>query len=238
MSVLGLVMGLAACGSSKSEAPKDEPPKERPQTSGPIESIVHKTDLVMRLDAVRHRVELPDTPLAGWIGLPVRGTAEVDADVTMPLVDGKPAYNRANGTIAIRCIKDCRIGDDVAKLKVEAAKAFAEDGIYFGHIDIEQLDVKAEVRDGKARVTSWTVRSPDVELDASASAELAADPGASTVDACVHFKATDALKQRDAKLAALLDLVGGWRAPDGTNHITATGTLDTPSAKPVECAVK
>src|SRR6185436_17930234 len=130
-----VIATITGCGSDKKPAPK-----ERPQTSGPIESIVHKTDVTYRLDAVRHRVPLASTPLAGWIGLPVSGEVELDADVTMPLVDNKPAYDRANGTIAVHCIDRCQIGDDVAKLKPDVKDptkaAFIGDGLDVGHLDI------------------------------------------------------------------------------------------------------
>lgn len=230
-----LVAASTGCGRSKQSAPK-----ERAQTSGPIESIVHKTDVSYRLDAVRHRVPLASTPLGRLVGLPVSGDVELDADVTMPLVDNQPAWNRANGTIAVRCLDRCQIGDDVTKLvppSGSSAASFFGDGIDVGHLDVSGLDLAVEIKDGHARVTRGTVKSPDVILDLALTAELAADLAASSGHACVHYQTTDALKQRAPKTYALLGLIGAMPDAKGVLNITVTTTAGTTKAKPELCDV-
>lgn len=234
--VVVLLATIAGCGKDKQAAPK-----ERPQTSGPIESIVHKTDATYRLDAVRHRVPLADTPLATWIGLPVSGEVELDADVTMPLVDNKPAYDRANGTIAVRCLDHCQIGDDVAKLKPAVkdptAAAFIGDGLDVGHLDITGLEATVEITDGHARLVAHVQKSPDIVVDLGVTAELAADLAASTGSGCVHFKATDELRRRSAKTYTVLTLIGGMPDDSGTTNITVTSANGAREIKSAVCVI-
>jgi hypothetical protein len=230
-----LIATLGGCSDKKPA------PKERRQTSGPIGSIVHKTDVTYRLDAVRHRVPLASTPLAGWIGLQVSGEVELDADVTMPLVDNKPAYDRANGTIAVHCIDRCQIGDDVAKLKPDikdpTKAAFIGDGLDVGHLDITGLEVTVEIEDGHARLVGHVLKSADVTVDVDVTAQLAADLAASTGSGCIHFKPTEALKQRSPKTYTMLTLIGALPDDTGTMNITVTSASGAREIKPALCVI-
>jgi hypothetical protein len=225
VAVAPLVVILAGCGS-KSGAPE--------ATSGPIESTVKTTRDAVRVKAVRHEVPLAELPYAATLRLPLIGTVVVDADLTIPIVDGKRDYRHAKGTASARCKGRCTIGNDVTKLKLSDDPAAFVTEVDFGHIDLDKLEASAEVVDGRAKISNL-VQSPDLTLHVDLSIELAAEPGQSEVVGCVRYKPSDALKLRDPKMYALIALIGGLVGPDGDYYVALSGRADQLAAKPHVC---
>jgi hypothetical protein len=201
-------------------------------TSGPIESIVSESRTATRLKAVRHKLDLAALPLSEWIGLPVRGTIEVDAAVTIPIEGGARDYRRARGSIAVRCVDTCTIGDDATRLrpaiKRPEAAAFLADGIAFSHIDLTNLEAELVIGDGTARLTRFHITSPDLDIAFAFNLTLAATLPASGLDACLNLRPTEALHARDPSLHALVSLANPVRSDDNFHHFKFAGSLAEP----------
>lgn len=210
-----LAVGVVACG------PTDD------TTRGPVASIVKTSAAGVRLHAVRHRLELAALPAEDWIALPATGTVEVDAAVKVPAVDGRPDYRKADGTIAVRSVGPWQLGDDVAMRPVPG-QATAFGGLNFGHLAIDALAARLTVADGHARLTRWSLASPDVELDVDLDVTLERELGASRLLGCIRLEPTAALKARDPSLHTLLSLLGSPVDDHGRQDLTLTGTIDQP----------
>jgi hypothetical protein len=212
---LAVVLALAACA------------KDRPAA----DSVIY-----------RETVDLAARHLEDPIGLPMRGTVDIDVE----LDHAKNDMRKATGTIRVRCLKGCRLGDDHAKLvpKAPRAGAFGSDGLYFGHIDFDSIDIEITVANGTATIARWNVASKDVELILSGDIKLASTIGDSVAALCLRFGATPALEQRDPRTAAVIELTGGPRSDkDGLFNIKLVdriaqlkrlGVVCDGSAKPAE----
>lgn len=225
MRLLLLTFALAAgCGSSgelRKPPPDDHKLHDRSEVTADLERLRHEG----------RGVPLAELPgVAAGLGLPVSGSADVAIDIRIPIVRGERAPSRATGAIELRCTK-CQIGDDVAKLqpRVRSARVagFVGDGISFGHLTFDRLEARVDLKDGRATLSRWVADSPDLTLELSLDLELAWPIGRSALRACLRFKPTPALEQRDRRMANLLAMTaGGLPGPDGFHHLEIAGTLD------------
>ena len=212
MKWLGLVV-LCACASK----------------SVPDDHQLHRTDADGRVKIVGKAV-----PLATLVPGPLPMTGDVDVDVDVLHLDDAP--DKASGKVRIVCTH-CRIGDDKARLKIDSkhATGFAGDGIDFGHLDFDRVTFAADIAEGKATITTFEVASNDVTFKLAGSVALAKPLEASRVDLCLRFAATPALRQRDAKMDALLATTGAPMASDGLFNIKLTDRYATMKRLGVIC---
>jgi hypothetical protein len=237
MRKLGVLVFVAACGSGGSAS---DPP------AFPDDHKLHdlSTDDA-QASRVRYggkQVSLAEVPiLADRIGLPISGTADVSIDLTIPKVGNTPDYTKTTGTISIVCTK-CRIGDDKAKLKMPTrnarASAFASEGISFGQLGIDGLEMNLTAAHGRLELTHWKFASPDVDLDLSLTVELSKSLQDSGVDGCVRFKPADSLEKRSPKTHAMLSLTGATLGSDAYFSIMVQGAVKNPRALARECSTK
>lgn len=213
-----LAMGLVGCGAGGGDGGT---------THGPLASIVHEAPGAVRLHAVRHRLELADLPVSAWVGLPARGTIEVDAALRIPVVDGQRRYDRAKGTIAVRCVAGCQLGDDHARLAMPDGPLLGGD-VAVSHLDLGGFDVELTAADGHARVSRWTLGSTDLELHVDLDVALAPALDDAALDGCVRFRPTDALARRDRRLHDLVTLASPFRGPDQDHRVQIAGTVARP----------
>ncbi len=166
--------------------------------------------------------------------LPMSGDIDFDFDLDLPnekLKSGKvgPDWTKAVGSAEFDCASGCTIGDSKAKLKLKAknsrSQAFAGDGTAFGKIQVQSLNAKIEMKDGKVDITKFDTRSSDVELHVDYTMSLAQVLDQSTIGGCIRFKGSDALRKRDPKTADALSLTGAARHTDGLDHIKLEGTF-------------
>ncbi|MGE0547996.1 MAG: hypothetical protein AB7O24_28725 [Kofleriaceae bacterium] len=167
-------------------------------------------------------VALESLQLVEWIGLPMSGRGDIAIHVTVPIVRGQRDFRGARGTIALSCPSGCRLGDDHTKLQVGIRMPTE---LYFGHIDFETVAIKANLADGRAELTQWSVVSKDLVIKLEASLELASILEESRVTGCVRFAPTAALKAREPRLEALFATTGAIRGSDDLFHIQIDGTL-------------
>ncbi|MBA2538230.1 MAG: type II secretion system protein GspN [Deltaproteobacteria bacterium] len=236
MAKLCAVILLVGCGSS---GPKADPP-EFPDD--------HKLHDLSTDDAqashIRYggkQVSLADIPIISEkIGLPVTGTGDVSIDLTIPKVGRTPDYTKATGTISIACTK-CQIGDDTARLKMptksKRANAFAGEGVWFGHVTIDSLELTMIAANGRLELTSWKFVSPDIDIQLALTVELRKSLQDSDLDGCVRFKVSDALEKRDPKTHAALWLTGAHLGADRFFNIAVQGAVKNPRRISRECKI-
>ena len=90
------------------------------------------------------------------------------------------------------------------------------------------------IRRGVARLTRWTLPSPEVETAVGLEVRLASDPGASALAGCVRYRPTAALAARDPRLHALA-IQAGAAVADGWYALRIDGTVDAPQRVAAPC---
>jgi type II secretion system protein N len=211
-----LGLGLLICGCS------NEPP---PVENGAfkIEDAVQTTENELRVKVNRREVSLREMPVASVLaGLPMAGLADIAIDLTIPSAGGKHDYRKVSGSIAFSCPTGCTIGDDATKLQLSA---LTSDGISFGHVTFDKVDVRAEIERGHVKVTRWQLESKELMLDFKLDIDLATELTDSTLDGCVRFKAKPSLAQRDPRTAMIINTTGAPPGPDGVYSIKIGGRL-------------
>jgi type II secretion system protein N len=212
--MLGLVVVIWGCS-------KEQPPVEKGAFK--IEDVVQAGDDELRVQVARREVPLHEMPVASVLaGLPMTGLADIAIDLTVPGAHGTYDYRKASGTIAFACPTGCTLGDDVSKL---VPSPVMNEGISFGHITFDKLDLRLHVEDGHVKVTRWQLASSDVTLDVQLDIDLATELADSLLDGCVRFKATPSLEQRDPRTAAVINTTGALRDPDGSFSIKVAGQV-------------
>jgi type II secretion system protein N len=228
---------VAACGSSGSASDPPEFPDDHK-----LHDLSTDDAQASRLRYGGKQVSLADVPiLADRIGLPITGTGDVSIDLTIPKVGNTPDYTKATGTISITCTK-CQIGDDKARLKMPArnasASAFGAEGLAFGHVAIDHLEMNLTAANGRIELTHWKFASPDVDLDLSLTLQLSKSLQDSGVESCVRFKPTDTLEKRDPKTHTMLSLTGANRGSDAYFSIAVEGSIKNARRLARECSTK
>ena len=238
VTMLGLgLLWITACASSSPPASGpppagDPPPAEKGAFK--LEEVVQTTDDTIRVQVNRREVPLNEMPMASVLaGLPMSGLAEVAVDLTVPGADGKHDYRRASGSVVFRCPAGCTLGDDAARLQPPGRPG--GDGIPFGHIALDKVDLRAEIQQGHLKVTRWQLESKELMLELRLDIGLAADLASSTVDGCLRFKPNPALERRDSKTAAVMAISGAPRGKDGVYSIKIEGSVGQRKLLGVAC---
>lgn len=215
------MLAVVACSS----APPPPPPPAPPPVVGKLVSSAAWMGPVREIRAAGTQVPVAQIrEIADLLGLPVSGTADVDVAIDVP----NASPEQMTGHARVTCTA-CRIGDDHAKLmlfKGSRSAALAGDGLDVGHLDIDRLEVTADVANGGASLTHWRLVSPDVDLEISAHVRLASPLGASQVDGCIRFKPSPLLEKRDPKTFAVLSVTGAPLGDDGYYSIALEGRAD------------
>ncbi|MEO9187821.1 MAG: type II secretion system protein GspN [Kofleriaceae bacterium] len=185
-------------------------------------SVVHETDDAVRVEAHRHEVPLQDLPIVARVmsGLPMSGLADLAIDLTVPKSAGVPHYREATGSIALSCPTGCTLGDGHTRLAVGGTE-----GLDFGQLVIDKLDVRAEVSGGHVAITKWELASKDLAFDARLRIDLADRLEDSTLDGCLWFKPDPALIAREPKTLAVLQTTGATAGTDGYFEIKVGGRI-------------
>jgi type II secretion system protein N len=221
-----LLVVVVACGGSSSSEDAPLPPPVPGRLVGGIEN----TDKAMLVRYLGVQVPIEKIPaVADAIGLPVTGLAEIKIDITIPRSNDELDMARAAGAIDIQCAK-CTIGDDNAKLVPKAprdtrAADFVGDGIAFGHITVERLDLRVVIARGRAEFARFVLDSPDIAIHITGGVDLARAITDSRIDACVRFQPKPELRKRDPRTHDVLMLTGAQLADDGFSEIGVRGSI-------------
>jgi type II secretion system protein N len=133
-------------------------------------------------------------PLQGLVGLPVRGAMTGKVDLTF---DDKRA-SKAVGSINIT-IAELSVGDGVTKIKGSLA---------LPKIDVGELTLDAEAKDGLLKLNKLAGKGKDLELAADGTVKLRDVPTESSADVYLRFKFTDAYRSRNEVTKTLLGAPG------------------------------
>ena len=197
------VVALAAC-NSPAHGPSPVKPVA-PAVDHELHVSLTTVGKTLHATVTGHEVVLEHLPLAAWLQSPMAGQGEIAIDVTVAIEHGRPDYRGANGTIDLRCVGKCRLGDEHTKLHVAPAMSGLD-------VDLDELESHAAIANGQLTVSRWTVRAQDVEVSVSGRIELAAELDDSVLAGCVRIKAS-------GELATLL----GPIASDGMHNIRIAG---------------
>jgi hypothetical protein len=203
-----VVLAVAACNSSNTGAFN-------------VDNVVETTRGEARIEVRRHDVPLRDMPMGRWLaGLPMDGMADVDIALVAPIVGGTTRFSKATGTFAFECRETCTLGDDKTRLSI-----MMFEGLEFGHLTFDAIEIRGAVADGHAKVTAWKIASPDLALTAAVDVTLDDNLASSKIDGCVRFAPTADLEKRAPKMHAMLSMTGASRDDDGMFSIKLEGTL-------------
>ena len=149
--------------------------------SGTVELQLEKIDLA--------KIE----PITATIGLPVRGTAT--GELELSAADGK--FNKANGTFELT-VADVSGGDGKTKIKGQLALPEAKLG---------DLTISAEAKDGVLKVTKLAAAG-DLELVGDGKVAVREPWNDSNADLYLRFKFTDAYRNKNDVTRSLLGAPG------------------------------
>ena len=196
-----VLVGIAACSSK------------------PPDHLLHTMQTKDHTTIVGDHVDLATLPFTDWIEVPAHGTANIKIDVATPGGD----LRQASGTIEIACVGVCGLGGTTVHV---GKGAFAGD-LQIPSVDFDRIDVAATIQDGHATITRWNMAGKDVEIVASGKLTFAQRLADSTIDACLRFRGTPGLRDRDPKLDAILETTGAPAAADGFFNIRLTDRLSS-----------
>jgi hypothetical protein len=154
--------------------------------------------------------------------LPLVGAATYDIDLEIPNEHGQRDLTRARGYLSATC-SHCALGDDKTNLVSRQSQMVGT--LEFGHLAIDQADVRIDVADGHAKVTRWDVTSSDFVIRVSADVKLERKLDDSSLTACVRFQPTEALHKRDPKTYVVLEITGASQGADGLFSIRLVDRL-------------
>jgi membrane-associated protease RseP (regulator of RpoE activity) len=204
MARVGLV-GLAACGAATAK-PVATPAAEDHELH--VEIATGADGLHVKV--VGHAAQLVHAPLADLIGMPASGTADVAIDVVVPR-DARAA----TGSIEVRCISQCALGDDAAPTRIGSH----EFGFSLGKVPIDDFELRATIGGGTLEIAKWTAHVEGIEIAIVGRIELAHDFGDSVITGCARFRPV----QADEKMRELAAVSGAPVARDGYYNIRLAG---------------
>ncbi len=166
-------------------------------------------------------VRLGDLPgVRDAINLPLSGTAKLDLDLASP--SGRLAD--ANGEITLSC-DNVVIGDGKTPLKV-AGNPFLSGGLTLPKVRLDDFGGHVAIAKGVAKLQEIAGKSRDGEVALEGEVLLRDPLPASTVNAYLRFKLSDAFLKQASAVATMLQMVGAQgKRPDGFYGMRLSGRL-------------
>lgn len=209
-TVIALAPVVVVLGCAQRSTPEESDPAPEPVPADQAQLAAHSRAEVPR--------ELAAIAAAATLGLPFATMPDVDISLVAPRSAGGFSYARANGTIGI-AVGPTTLGDGATPLHARGQE------LPFGHLQLDKLDARFEVRAGTAELTRWEVQSKDLALGLRIKVALADDLAQSALDGCVWFKPADDLSRREPKTYAVLMTTGAIADRDGYFSIKVGGTV-------------
>jgi hypothetical protein len=210
------LVGLAACKSASAPAEKTAAPV------APVEDHELHIDIATGVDGLHvkvigHAAQLDHAPIADLIGMPASGTADIAIDVVVPVEHGARDFHGAKGSIDLRCLAQCALGEDATPTRVGSQQF----GIDIGKVAIDDFELHASIADGKLEIAKWAVHVAGIELAIAGRIELAHALDDSVVNGCARFRPVKV----DEKVRAMAAVSGAPIAGDGFYNIRLSGHL-------------
>jgi type II secretion system protein N len=175
--------------------------------------------------------------LADSIGLPMTGKIDPLFQLELPGND----WRQATGRIRLVCPAGCTVGDGVSKLKFKLKPgsrqaAFASEGVTIDKMFIDRFALQVDIGKGKLGITTWELKSKDLEATIELQVQLAKAIAESTITSgCLKYKPSAELSERAPKTQAALMSTGAPLAPDGNYNILLSGRLGEMKRLPRVC---
>ncbi len=219
---LVLACAVLACSCKLSSTTPPAPP------AAPNDHQLHVTETLetngIRLHVIGTGVSIADLRLPDWEIAPIKGAADIAADLHMLHVKTRD-YRTATGEATLRC-NGCAIGGGPARGLGGAIGSDTTSQFAFPVYTIDRLEAHVVFAKGSADVTTWSFESKDIPyLVVTAHLDLAAALGDSRASICVRFGTTTAVPP-DSSLARTL--AGAGIAVDANGHfnVKLAGHLD------------
>ena len=174
-------------------------------------------------------LELENIPgLRDALGLPMKGGLDAELDVTLP----EQRWDLAEGSFTMSC-PGCVVGDGKAKIKPKqpgtgrrGASFFAAEGLTVPALNLGELEGKISIISGKGVIDHFGAKSVDGDLAIHGTVTFGRTFAESTFgQACMKFRLSDALKQREAEFGNVPALMGAPLDSEGYSNVIMSGKL-------------
>lgn len=173
-------------------------------------------------------LELESIPgLRGALGLPMKGGLDAELRVTLP----EQRWDLAEGSFTMSC-PDCVVGDGKSKIKPKAqsnprrTSFFAAEGLTVPALNLGDLQGKISIISGKGVIEQFGAKSVDGDLQIHGTIEFGRTFGESRFgQACMKFRLSDTLKQREAEFGNVPSLMGAPLDGEGFSNVIMSGKL-------------
>jgi type II secretion system protein N len=174
-------------------------------------------------------LELENIPgLRDALGLPMKGGLDAELDVTLP----EQRWDLAEGSFSLSC-PGCIVGDGKAKIKPKApsgrgrgAAFFAAEGLTVPALNLGELEGKISIISGKGVIDQFGAKSVDGDLAIHGTITFGRTFAESQFgQACMKFRLSDALKQREAQFGNVPQLMGAPLDGEGFSNLIMSGKL-------------
>lgn len=175
------------------------------------------THVEAELDAV----DLGSLGLGAFIGVPLKGTADGDIDLTLA-----PVPADSHGAINLTVDK-LLLADSKTAVKVPGMSG----GLTLATLDAGKLELKVTIKDGVATIERMESKGKDLELSGSGSIRLANPVSQSRADVLLSVKIDDKYKQQSERTKMMFELMeqnpitSAAKTSDGSLRFRLTGTL-------------
>ncbi|HWN71306.1 MAG TPA: type II secretion system protein GspN [Haliangium sp.] len=174
-------------------------------------------------------LELENIPgLREALGLPMKGGLDAELDVTLP----EQRWDLAEGSFTMSC-PGCVVGDGKAKIKPKAPSSrgrassfFAAEGLTVPALNLGELEGKISIISGKGVIDHFGAKSVDGDLEIYGTVAFGKTFAESSFgSACMKFRLSDALKQREAEFGNVPTLMGAPLDSEGYSNLIMSGKL-------------
>jgi type II secretion system protein N len=197
---------------------------------GEIEGEYADSGEAKHIDATLAKIDLSKVGiLSSLIDLPFKG--ELGGKVDMELA-AEPAKSTGNAELTMRGLI---IGDGKAKLKIGMMG-----GITIDPIDVGNVTIELDVKNGVGTVKKLAADGKDVELTGSGEIHLSEPMSRSRMDLLLRVKFTDSYRNKSDRTKAMFALLDGSaipqvrsaKTPDGALQFKIVGSFATARAIP------
>jgi type II secretion system protein N len=196
---------------------------------GHVDAKYLESSTSRHIQAELDKVDVAQLGLGSYVGLPVRGKASGNIDLTVPA-----EAQKSTGTVKLE-IKGVHIGDGKAKIKIPA---LGGSGLTLDEINAGKLELGVQVQDELATLTRFATDGSDLKLSGKGSLRLTDILRRSRPDLTIELTFSDAFKAKSDRAKAMFEIIGmrpEWQhatTPDGTIRVHVGGTLQALRAGP------
>lgn len=172
-------------------------------------------------------LELENIPgLRDALGLPMKGGLDAELHVTLP----EQRWDLAEGSFTLSC-PGCVVGDGKSKIKPKQPSTrrtsfFAAEGLTVPALNLGELEGKISIISGKGVIDHFGAKSVDGDLAIHGTIEFGRAFGESRFgQACMKFRLSDTLKQREAEFGNVPNLMGAPLDGEGFSNVIMSGKL-------------